>query len=120
LLYHEYPTDQQGTYFRQFWDVRGMISPSGTPPDPESLRDITPIHSWPASSRLGEHSGRNPVPRDGHLVLLIKAEVLRRYPTTMVYAIRTVLDEHGRRVLSDEYAYPVFEGHLEPDIAFFG
>lgn len=120
LLYHEYPTDQQGTYFRQFWDVRGMVSSSGAPPDPESMRDITPIHSWPAGSELGSHSGRNPVPQEGHLVLLIKGEVLRRYPTTMVYAIRTALDDSGRRVLSDEHAYPVFEGHLEPDISFFG
>ena len=23
LLFHEYPTDQRGTYFPQFWDTRG-------------------------------------------------------------------------------------------------
>ena len=27
LLWREYPTDQRGSYFRQFWDTRGIIAP---------------------------------------------------------------------------------------------
>ena len=46
LLYHEYPTDQRGTYFRQFWDVRGAIGEGGVAARSRSLRDIEPIHLW--------------------------------------------------------------------------
>jgi len=28
LLWREYPTDQRGSYFRQFWDVKGIIRPA--------------------------------------------------------------------------------------------
>ena len=27
LLWREYPTDQRGSYFRQFWDVSGYQPP---------------------------------------------------------------------------------------------
>ena len=30
LLWNEYPTDERGSYFRQFWDVKGIIEPSTT------------------------------------------------------------------------------------------
>jgi hypothetical protein len=120
LLYHEYPTDQRGTYFRQFWDVRGVVRADHTAPDPQTLRDITEIHTWAAQSELGDHSGRVPPPREGHVVLLVKGEVLRRYPTTLVYATRAVIGDDGLRTLGDEEAFPVFEGRLDPDISFFG
>jgi hypothetical protein len=120
LLYHEYPTDQRGTYFRQFWDVRGVVGADHAAPDPETLRDIAHIHAWPGASVLGAHTGRTPPPRAGHLVLLVKGEVLRRYPTTLVYAIRTKIGDDGRRTLGEEEAFPVFEGRLDPDISFFG
>jgi hypothetical protein len=120
LLYHEFPTDQRGTYFRQFWDVRGVVGDDHTAPDPETLRDIDYIHGWRPPTALGTHSGRTPAPREGHLVLLIKGEVLRRYPSTLVYAVRTVIGDDGRRTLGDEEKFPVFEGRLDPDISFFG
>jgi hypothetical protein len=120
LLYHEYPTDQRGTYFRQFWDVRGVVGPDHAARDPETLRDITQIHTWPEMSVLGAHTGRTPAPRAGHVVLLVKGEVLRRFPNTLVYAVRTVIGDDGRRTLGDEEAFPVFEGRLDPDISFFG
>ncbi|MCZ8286445.1 MAG: hypothetical protein O9353_13415, partial [Bacteroidia bacterium] len=47
LLWREYPTDQRGTYFRQFWDVSSFLSVQPEPPGlKESLRDIPPIHTW--------------------------------------------------------------------------
>ena len=120
LLYHEYPTDQRGTYFRQFWDVRGVVGEDGQARDPQTLRDINQIHTWSANQGLGVNSGQAPPPRDNHLVFLIKGELLRRYPSTLVYAIRTTIGEDGRRALDEQKKYPVFEGRLEPDIAFFG
>jgi hypothetical protein len=119
LLYHEYPTDQRGTYFRQFWDVRGALAPGGAPLDPEKLRDIKRIHKWATARGLGANCARDPAPREGHLVFLIKGELLRRYPNTLVYAVKAKI-EGGRRALGPEERYPVFEGRLDPDIAFFG
>ena len=29
LLWREYPTDQRGSVFRQFWDVKGLVAPAG-------------------------------------------------------------------------------------------
>ena len=29
LLWREYPTDQRGSYFRQFWDVSGYLPEAG-------------------------------------------------------------------------------------------
>jgi len=120
LLYHEYPTDQRGTYFRQFWDSRGHVTAGGGRADAETLRDITPITSWEPAAGLGANSGRVPEPPQGNLVLLIRGELLRRYPNTLVYAVQTVLDEDGNRTLGTAERHPIFSGRLDPDISFFG
>ena len=44
LLWREYPTDLRGSYFRQFWEVKGVSNPD-TPADAEQLKDITKIHT---------------------------------------------------------------------------
>ncbi len=119
LLFHEFPTDQRGTYFRQFWDVRGAAAPDGTPIDPETMRDITAIHTWSATSVLGDHTARTPPAPPDHLVLLVKGELLRRFPNTLVYAADAVV-EAGVRTLGTSTRYPIFSGRLDPDLAFFG
>ena len=48
LLWREYPTDQRGSYLRQFWDVSGIISPSSpdgtlTATEKAQFKDITPL-----------------------------------------------------------------------------
>jgi len=118
LLYHEYPTDQRGTYFRQFWDVRGALDPGGAAVNPQKLHDIKLIPEWGAQG-LGANSGRDPAPREGQVVFVIKGELLRRYSDTLVYAVKAKLDG-GRRTLGADELYPMFEGRLSPDIAFFG
>ena len=56
LLWREYPTDQRGSYFRQFWDVRSHIDPEGLSGDPlkEKLYDIPELHRWLPTSKLGD------------------------------------------------------------------
>ena len=133
LLWREYPTEQRATYFRQFWDPRGAVPPPGQTIDPEQLRDITPIHTWPKPSGLGEHSPRPPNPGGGdYLVLLIRGDLLQRYPKTVVYAGRAKWLNSGLRDIddpppgatSDQVAalqrWPLFSGFLEPDATFFG
>ncbi len=114
LLWSEYPSDQRGSYFRQFWD------PSGPMPSPPFTRDdIMPLHAW--TSTLGDHSGRPTPPgqHGQHLVLLVRGEVLRRYPSTIVYALRADRSS-GSPVLGSDRLEPVFAGRLPPDVAFFG
>ena len=41
LLWREYPTDQRGSYFRQFWDVRSVINSRGAEPRPRSRSSST-------------------------------------------------------------------------------
>jgi len=126
LRYHEYPIDQRGTYFRQFWDVRGCVPAPSATPDPEKLRDIKRIHLWPPDARLGANSARPLPPGGAHLVLSVKGEVFRRYPNTVVYACKARIggpadgENNGKRILSDEQKHPVFRGRLDPDIRFFG
>jgi len=120
LLFHEYPTDQRGTYFPQFWDVRGALTPSLVPADPAGLRDIKPIHTWRPDAGLGANVGRTPPPPPDHLVLLVKGELLRRYPDTLVSAVEAAVGPDGLRTLGTATLHPMFSGRLEPDIAFFG
>ena len=48
LLWREYPTDQRGSYFRQFWDVASYIDSDGLSDDAlrEQLYDIPELHRW--------------------------------------------------------------------------
>ena len=98
LLWREYPTDQRGSTFRQFWDVRSFFNTSNLNDDDlkESLRDITPLHTWakntdensnPEKLKLGTHDNRQQgdVVRK-RLVLVIRGELLKRYPTAVIYA----------------------------------
>ena len=141
LLWREYMTDQRGSYFRQFWDVRS-ISTDGAPSEAlrESLRDIAELHRWPRGTALGEHPP-NPVPgtREEKVVLVIRGELLKKYPTAVVYAhharwqpLTGPIDPSQERVLEEltdteedhpplsKVRTPLFEAKLEPDIYFFG
>jgi hypothetical protein len=106
LLWREFPAALTGTAFRQFWDV------SGQPGDPEALADIPPLSEW-SGTPLGGHlrGGEN------QLVLVVRGELLRRYPTTTIYAARATatgaLDAAARLA-------PMFRGALAPDIVFVG
>ena len=107
LLWRNYPTDQLGTYFRQFWDTSAG----------SAQRDIQPIHLWDKSSPLGAnaHAGER-------LVLLLRGELLRRYPNAVIYAV-AALRQDGQLKLSSAPAderHPLFRGTLKPDVTFLG
>lgn len=128
LLWREYPTDQRGSYFRQFWDVRGRVPPATTVAEREARKDVDYLHRWPPKSRLrgllrGDHSGSN-------LVLLVRGELLKRYPDSRVYAVKATRkeDDPEKRVPlespeegnTDQIRRPLFRGELDPDVTFFG
>jgi hypothetical protein len=103
LLWRRYPTDRRGTAFRRFWD---RIDDSD---------DIEPIHMWRGPNRLGSNSFGD---ADGSIVLLVRGQLLRRYPNTLIYAAPATA---SRRIdPSVAPIAPVFAGFLEPDLAFVG
>jgi hypothetical protein len=140
LLWRAYPTDQRGSYFRQFWDVSVRLPPSPTRADRDALRDITELHTWPETSALGSHDPRNAGDGSAPLVLVLRGELLKRYPTAVIYAHKAAwhtnddgsVDPTQERSLvalspSEEDAPPVtkirvpmFEATVDPDISFFG
>jgi hypothetical protein len=105
LLWREFPTDQRGTYFRQFW---AAVQPAGR-------RQIQAIHEW--KNPLGKNA--EPGQSEASLVLLIRGELLRRYPDTVIYAKKAVMSG-TRRVPGGSEKYPLFRGSLEPDVTFLG
>jgi hypothetical protein len=115
LLWREYPTDQRGTYFRRFWDRADNVGTA-------TGGDIVPMHEW--QDELGSHAPDG----GGFLVLVIRGELLRRYPSTVVYAQRAVFSADGvdaPRVLAPDedataHRFPVLRGWLDPDVALFG
>jgi hypothetical protein len=139
LLWREYPTDRRGSYFRQFWDVKGIIAtaPHESPAEQsERSKDIVPLDTWPSSSALGAH--RNPKRGPGEqIVLTVRGELLKKYPNTLIYAQKAHLfrDDKGKpepshdpvlhEVASEadikgEIKFPVFKAAVEPDVRFFG
>jgi hypothetical protein len=106
LLWREFPAALTGTPFRQFWDVSGLAG------DPDALADIPPLSEW-TGAPLGKHLRGGP----GQLALLVRGELLRRYPTTTVYAAGATAS--GGLDATTRLA-PMFRGALAPDIVFLG
>jgi hypothetical protein len=101
LLWHEYPTVQQGTCFHRFW------APNGTD-------DIEAIDTWSAGALGSNTTGE----ADARLVLVLRGRLLYRYPATVIYAAP---DKNGRPDISTHAVLlPTFRGRVEPDIAFCG
>jgi len=134
LLWREYPTDERGSYFRQFWDVNGVIRPADGRTDAErreEFKDINPIHTWGSASLLGSHNKREPDAGEEQLVLLIRGDLLKRYPNTLIFAqkaiakpgedfdpgINTELDEEN---FLKHVKFPLYKAEINPDIKFFG
>ncbi len=103
LLWREYPTDQRGSSFRQFWDISTVLKPSAFPEPKkeneekwrEGLYDIPEIHKWTKFSELGVHDHRE-IPgkeQEEEVVLVIRGELLKKYPTAVIYAHKAEWEE---------------------------
>jgi hypothetical protein len=145
LLWREYPTDQRGSYFRQFWDVRSVINIEGLSENAlrEQLYDIPELHRWSRASALGSHNNRQSPDEQGkeQAVLVIRGELLKKYPTAVIYANRAewgAFQADGSPDLTkprkpvpldpgeeekpprDKLRPPLYEAKADPDIYFFG
>lgn len=103
LLWREYPTDQRGSYFRQFWDASGYHDTENLDREElkEKLRDIPPLHLWRKHSDLGDHDHRETEGESNEeVVLVIRGELLKKYPNAIIYAHKAVWrDEEGEPIL---------------------
>jgi len=141
LLWREFPTDLRGSYFRQFWDASTAVErekqvhllQTGTIPSKqkqeeivEKYLDIPEIHRWNESEN---QDLRRVAMREGteseFEVLLIKGELLLRYPGTIIYASRakpgaTINDKPVVSMADDDIKLPIFRGTVSPDITFLG
>jgi hypothetical protein len=189
LLWRGYPTDQRGSYFRQFWDVSEYMPEQETLDDllirwlidhgkssvtqlleeewewlmrryehkigditdltrqqigdrliaaikqeclEETLKDITPLVKW-SGNKLGHNRPENrPVEA---LVLVIRGDLLRRYPGALIYAVDAVEISDDKKVPKlpdftgskeaeeeeeDTRVFPTFTASLPPDLTFLG
>jgi hypothetical protein len=105
LLWREFPVGRTATYFRNFW---GGANP-----------DIPTIDSFDGSSHLGDHTADHAT--GGNLVLLIRADLFRRPPNTVVSAVEAKWSSDGTtRQLGDTRKWPLFRGNIGVDLNFFG
>jgi hypothetical protein len=97
LLWREYPSDLRATCFRRFW--------AGPAEMPE-------LHRWAHGAALGDHVSAE----DEQLVVLIRGELLQRYPQTLIYAVPAV----DRRTPGAGSRHPIFRATLGTDIMCLG
>lgn len=101
LLWRGYPSDARGTAFRNFWARL------------DGGDDIEPIHGWRTGSLAQQAGG------ESSLVLLLRGDLLRRYPHTLVVAVKAESKTQPSRAEGD-IKRPIFAGRFDPDVSFFG
>ena len=116
LLWRGFPADLRGTSFTFFWDTKGRVPALNevTPPD---LRDITPIAEWPTTRKL---DAGPPTAAAGRFVVVVRAELLRRFPGTVVHLAQALpATASTPREPGPIERYPAFQGRVGEDVAFY-
>lgn len=110
LLWRGVPVDPRGTPFSYFWDQRGQ-APGGPP-------DIQPIASWPPTATLAAQVSGNVQ----GTILAVRADLLRRYPNTAVYATPALGSGTHTFSITDpaSVVQPAYTATLPPDLCLFG
>ncbi len=93
LLWRRYPLDRSATMFRSFW----------------ASAEETSIGDWTAQSTLGAHTAGG-----DELVLLLRGNLLRRFPTAVIHLARRGPDG------SEQQLSPSLQGQISADCAFVG
>ncbi len=139
LRWREYPTDKRGSYFRQFWDVKGIINnETGLSKEEltEKYKDITPLEKWTVTSKLGQHNNRN-IHGKKQVVLVVRGDLLKKYPNTIIYAQKArvfknsdgssnpskepiIIEVETEIQMAEEIKFPIFKSDIDPDFKFFG
>lgn len=120
LLWNSYPTDQRGSYFRHFWPPTSIVNPKKGTVSPEAQSDINRINEWTGALGQNQPEGKG----EALLCLLIRGDLLRRYPNAMIYASKATGSSENPQLITDsnhpnfDERYPLFIGTLKPDVSF--
>jgi hypothetical protein len=104
LLWRQFPTDRRGTSLRRFWVRRNGST------------DIEPINRWDPGASLDDLAVST---GEGQLVLVLRGQLLLRYPDIVVYAVAGDLDGPHDDDPS-AIVLPVFSGRTGQDVAYVG
>ncbi len=100
LLWRQFPAERNDTWFQNFWSDGGTA-------------DIPPIAQFDAAGHLGDHTQDHAA--TGRVALLVRADLFRRYPSTLVSACQ--LNSDGSLGTRE---WPIFQGQFGDDCNFFG
>ncbi|WP_034594562.1 hypothetical protein [Hamadaea tsunoensis] len=110
MLWRGFPSSGRATWFRRFFDAR-----SADPAGPAG--DIADIATW---GRTGNLADKVTGPAaNGSVILLVRGELLRRYPDLVVQAAPAVSTATGRRPDDTAVQLPVFTGRAGADVLLF-
>jgi hypothetical protein len=117
LVWRGYPTDSMGTCLPRFWPT--PVGADGVAPD-----DVAPIAEW------GDRLGSNPAAdqrgaRREATIVVVRGDLLRRYPQTVVSAVFGTTTEQGDDLVfvkdpNRPVAKELFRGPLPPDVTYVG
>lgn len=127
LLWREYPTDQRGSVFQEFWSNQLNPWDDKTLANEQGIRNIKPIHEWTSGANLATLGSNTPGSvNPDNLVLAIRSDLLRKYPNLSIFAIKGEWDDTKRTFNTDSAVgqsntkYPIFSANAGPDITFLG
>lgn len=107
LLWRGLPADSRATAFLKFWAHA------------DDSVDIDPITTWAATSTYGSH-----VKTNASMILLVRSELVRRYPSVMIAAIPAAWNADGRTraPIKDQskLVLPGFRGRIGADVLYAG
>lgn len=110
LLWRGFPTGGRATWFRRFFDTRGA--------NPAADGDIADIAGWGTAELTDVVTG---AADPDTVTLLVRGELVRRFPNVVVRAVRAVVTgDPPRREPLGEAMVPSFTGTLGDDITLFG
>ncbi|HEU4692238.1 MAG TPA: hypothetical protein VFS23_27935, partial [Vicinamibacterales bacterium] len=106
LLWRGLPADFRATAFRRFWGHA------------DGSDDIPDIGTWDSATAVGTH-----VKNSASMILLVRSELVRRYPTVLVAAVPATRNTDGSRSPVKDPAkllLPAFRGQIGADVLYAG
>jgi hypothetical protein len=103
------------TPIRMFW---GQFNPVSNQREP----DIQGVEQWDPDTSLGSGNHREPITTGGTFVLVIRGELFRRYPATLVYLVSAGEPADWKTIPDLKKSLPkvpTFQGSIGDDITFF-
>jgi hypothetical protein len=105
LLWRRLPSDMRATAFRRFWGHA------------DGSDDIDAIPTWDAGTTVGSH-----VKTKASMIVLVRSELVRRYPSVLVAAVPAQWDHGHRTPVKDpaRLVLPAFRGRIGADVLYAG